>query len=60
VRQAFDAGVRKVSEAMKRLPMEVLDEPVWKRFDTNGRLFWNMNTPADYEEARRILEVPRP
>lgn len=58
VQAAFDSGVRKVTEAMKRLPMEVLDESAWKRFDTNGRLFWNMNTPADYEEARRILEAP--
>jgi molybdopterin-guanine dinucleotide biosynthesis protein A len=57
VRAAFDAGVRKVTDAMKRLPMEVLDESAWKRFDTEGRLFWNMNTPADFEAARRILEA---
>jgi molybdenum cofactor guanylyltransferase len=56
VKAAFDGGVRKVTEAMKRLPMEVLDESAWKRFDTDGRLFWNMNTPADYEEARRVFE----
>lgn len=54
---AFDSGIRKVTEAMKRLKMETLDEPVWKRFDTDGRLFWNMNTAMDHEEARRILEV---
>jgi GTP:adenosylcobinamide-phosphate guanylyltransferase len=58
VQAAFDAGVRKVTEAMKRLPLEVLDESAWKRFDTENRLFWNMNTPADYEQARRILETP--
>jgi molybdopterin-guanine dinucleotide biosynthesis protein A len=51
---AFDEGVRKVTEAMKRLRMEVLDETHWKRFDSAGRLFWNMNTPQDYEEAVRI------
>ncbi|MGB8324634.1 MAG: molybdenum cofactor guanylyltransferase [Candidatus Acidiferrum sp.] len=56
VQTMFDAGVRKVSEAMKRLPMVVLDEGVWKRFDSDQRLFWNMNTPADFEEARRILD----
>ncbi len=56
VQAAFDGGVRKVTEAMKRLPMEVLDEGDWKRFDTDGRLFWNMNTLADYEEARRVFE----
>ena len=53
---AFDAGIRKVTEAMKRLSMEVLDESVWKRFDTHKRLFWNMNTPEDFEEVRRVLE----
>jgi molybdopterin-guanine dinucleotide biosynthesis protein A len=60
VQAAFDSGVRKVTDAMKRLPMEVLDASVWKRFDTKGRLFWNMNTPADYKEAKRILEARQP
>jgi len=44
---------------MKRLHMEVVDEADWKRFDTAGRLFWNMNTAADYDEAKRILEAQR-
>lgn len=56
IQRAFDHGVRKVTEAMKRVPMEVLDESAWKRFDTDGRLFWNMNTPGDYDEARRVIE----
>jgi molybdopterin-guanine dinucleotide biosynthesis protein A len=56
IQTMFDAGLRKVSEAMKRLPMEVLDEEVWKRFDSDQRLFWNMNTPGDFEEARRIFD----
>jgi molybdopterin-guanine dinucleotide biosynthesis protein A len=60
VQAAFDSGVRKVTDAMKRLPMEVLDVSVWRRFDTKGRLFWNMNTPSDYEEAKRILEARQP
>lgn len=57
IQSAFDRKVRKVTEAMKRLRMEVLDEAAWKRFDTDGRLFWNMNTPEDYEEARRVFEA---
>jgi molybdenum cofactor guanylyltransferase len=57
IQAAFDAGGRKVTEAMKQVSMEVLDEADWKRFDTDGRLFWNMNTPADYEEARRVFET---
>lgn len=53
---AFADGIRKVTEAMKRVSMEVVEEGEWARFDKSGRLFWNMNTPAEYEEARRILE----
>ena len=53
---AFEDGVRKVTEAMKRLRLEVLDETHWKRFDTAGRLFWNMNTQQDYQEALRVWE----
>jgi molybdopterin-guanine dinucleotide biosynthesis protein A len=51
---AFDDGVRKVTEAMKRLRMEVLDEVHWKRFDSAERIFWNMNTAQDYETALRM------
>ena len=54
---SFDAGTRRVTEAMKLLRAEVLDEPHWKRFDTAGRLFWNMNTPEDYKEAARIEKM---
>lgn len=54
---AFEDGVRKVTEAMKRVDVEVVDEKDWKRFDKEGRLFWNMNTQADYEEALRIADA---
>jgi len=54
---AFEDGVRKVTEAMKHVSMEVVDERDWARFDKSGRLFWNMNTREEYEEARRILEL---
>ena len=57
LQRAFEGGVRKVTEAMKHLSMEVLDETHWKRFDSADRLFWNMNTPGDYEVAKRILEA---
>jgi molybdopterin-guanine dinucleotide biosynthesis protein A len=56
VEEQFKRGVRKVTAVFEHLKTEVLDEADWKRFDTDGRLFWNMNTPADYEEARRVFE----
>ncbi len=53
----FEGGVRKVTQALQQVQTEVLDEAVWKRFDGDGRLFWNMNTPVEYAEARRILKM---
>jgi molybdenum cofactor guanylyltransferase len=60
LRHAFEGGVRRVTEAMKQLSMEVLDAADWKRFDNFDRLFWNMNTPADYQEAIHMLKEERP
>ena len=57
LKNVFNRGVRKVTQALKEVPTEVLDESVWKRFDSAGRLFWNMNTPADFEEAQRLWET---
>jgi len=56
LKNVFERGVRKVTEALKHVRIEVLDESAWKRFDSAGRLFWNMNTPADFAEAQRIWE----
>jgi len=58
--RAFEKGVRRVTDAMQNMPSEVLDATKWKRFDKFDRLFWNMNTPADYEEAIRLLKAERP
>jgi molybdopterin-guanine dinucleotide biosynthesis protein A len=57
LKNVFDRGVRKVTQALKEVRTEVLDESVWKRFDSAGRLFWNMNTPADFEEAQHLWET---
>jgi molybdenum cofactor guanylyltransferase len=57
LRTGFESGVRKVTEGIALLRAEVLDEADLKRFDDEGRLFWNMNTAEDYEEARRIVDA---
>jgi molybdopterin-guanine dinucleotide biosynthesis protein A len=59
LKSVFNRGVRKVTQALREVRTEVLDESVWKRFDSAGRLFWNMNTPADFEEAQRLWETPK-
>jgi molybdenum cofactor guanylyltransferase len=57
LQREFARGTRRVTDAMKHLRVEILDESHWKRFDSGGLLFWNMNTPADYEEAKRLIET---
>ena len=59
LRAAFESGVRKVTQGLQHVATEVLDEAEWKRFDSAGRLFWNMNTQADYEEASRGFKMGR-
>jgi molybdopterin-guanine dinucleotide biosynthesis protein A len=59
LRVVFERGVRKITDALQQVKTEVLDEADWKRFDSAGRLFWNMNTTDDFEEARRILEAAK-
>jgi len=56
---AFETAVRKITEALKHVSVEMLDEREWKRFDSAGQLFWNMNTAADFEKVRRVWEVER-
>jgi molybdenum cofactor guanylyltransferase len=56
---AVAAGNLKVQEFVAALHEAGRLEPVepaeWKRFDSAGRLFKNMNEPADYDEAKRAL-----
>jgi molybdopterin-guanine dinucleotide biosynthesis protein A len=59
IRQALDRGIRKVTDGLAGLAVDTLPHAEWKRFDSAARLFKNMNTPADYEEARRLLEGER-
>jgi molybdopterin-guanine dinucleotide biosynthesis protein A len=56
---AVAAGHLRVQEFVATLHTAGRLEPVepaeWKRFDSTGRLFKNMNEPGDYDEARRAL-----
>lgn len=52
---ALDQGVRKVTLGLAHLDMEWIEPSEWKAFDSGGLLFKNMNTVADYEEAKARL-----
>jgi molybdenum cofactor guanylyltransferase len=56
---AIAYGERKVTDAVARLAIENLGPAEWGSIDREGALFKNMNTPADYEEARARLEGKR-
>jgi len=52
----LDRGVRRVTEGLDGLAVEILPPSEWKKFDPDGRLFKNVNTPADYAEAQAFFE----
>ena len=54
---ALQRGVRKVTDATAQLRTDFVAEREWHHIDPDGRLLRNMNTPEDYEEARKWLEA---
>jgi molybdopterin-guanine dinucleotide biosynthesis protein A len=52
IRRALERDVRKVTDGLAELRVEVIELAEWKGFDSGGLLFKNVNTPADYEEAK--------
>jgi molybdopterin-guanine dinucleotide biosynthesis protein A len=56
VRVELGMGIRKVTTGLAGLVVAKLPYERWKQFDSQGRLFKNMNTPEDYAEAKRELE----
>lgn len=53
---ALARGVRKVTDGLAGLTIAAIAPEEWKGFDPRGRLFKNVNTLADYEEAQRAAE----
>ncbi|MGB6482572.1 MAG: molybdenum cofactor guanylyltransferase [Candidatus Acidiferrales bacterium] len=54
---ALERGVRKITDALAELTLAPIAPTEWKAFDPRGRLFKNINTPADYEQARTDAEA---
>jgi molybdopterin-guanine dinucleotide biosynthesis protein A len=50
-------GVRKVTDAVQDFRTELVSEHEWRDIDPGGKILRNMNTQADYQEARRWLET---
>jgi molybdopterin-guanine dinucleotide biosynthesis protein A len=56
IRAALQSGTRKVTAGLVSLRLEAIEPAEWKTFDSDGFLFRNMNSPADYEEAKRRFD----
>ena len=52
IREALGRGTRKVTDGLARVRIEFIAPAEWKGFDSEGLLFKNMNSPADYEETK--------
>ncbi|HKF50767.1 MAG TPA: molybdenum cofactor guanylyltransferase [Candidatus Acidoferrales bacterium] len=57
IEAALGRGVRKITDGLKQLTLTAIEPSEWKAFDARGRLFKNVNTPADYEQARADAET---
>jgi molybdopterin-guanine dinucleotide biosynthesis protein A len=55
IRAALNRGIRKVTDGLRDVPTEFVAPSEWKGFDSEGLLFKNMNSPADYEEAKKRI-----
>ena len=53
---AIASGTRKITDALSGLAVQHLAESEWPAMHLGDILFKNMNTPADYDEARSTLE----
>jgi molybdopterin-guanine dinucleotide biosynthesis protein A len=53
-------GVRKVSDAIEELRLDFVYPDEWRRIDPGELILRNMNSPGDYEEARKWWEAGRP
>ena len=58
IRAALVRGTRKVTDGLAGVRVESIEPSAWKAFDSEGYLFKNMNSPADYEEAKTRLGAP--
>ena len=56
----IDAGVLRIADALRELEVRDIGPDELTPFDPDGRLLLNVNTPADYERARRAAGEPPP
>jgi len=55
IRQKIDAGRLKITGFFDRVRVRVIEGELLARYDPHDVMFFNANTPEEYEQARRML-----
>jgi molybdenum cofactor guanylyltransferase len=56
IRQKIDAGRLKITGFFDQVRVRVVEGEPLSRYDPHDVMFFNANTPEEYEQARRMLE----
>jgi molybdenum cofactor guanylyltransferase len=56
IRQRIEAGRLKITGFFDQVRVRVIEGEVLARYDPHDVMFFNANTPEEYERARRLLE----
>jgi molybdopterin-guanine dinucleotide biosynthesis protein A len=56
IHRQIEAGQLKITGFLDQVRVRVIDEAILAHFDPDGRMFFNANTPEEYEEARQLLQ----
>jgi molybdopterin-guanine dinucleotide biosynthesis protein A len=59
VAAALERGIRKVSEAIEELRVDLVYPHEWRSIDSSGMILRNMNAPRDYEAAQKWRAAKR-
>ena len=59
ITDALTRGVRKATLAIAELELDIVTHSEWQGTDPHGLVLQNMNTPEDYERARRWWNAER-
>lgn len=59
IRAQLEANRLKIIRFYDQMRVRTLDEAEYAEFDAAGRMFANLNTPAELEDARRLLRDQR-
>jgi molybdopterin-guanine dinucleotide biosynthesis protein A len=55
IRQRIDAGRLKITGFFDQVRVRVIEGDLLARYDPHDVMFFNANTPEEYERARRML-----